>query len=899
MCEIYPTLSDVRRKRVASFEEPVRKLGNRRGFIDLFWKGVLLVEQKSAGQDLVRAKEQALDYFPGLSEAELPRYILTSDFQQFELCDLIEGTSVHFPLSDLPRQVEHFAFIRGVQQRTFRDQDPVNLDAARQMGLLHDALRRSGYDGHQLEQLLVRLLFCLFADDTGIFQPRDIFEDLIATRTNADGSDTGQWLNHLFEILNQKESLRQRNLDEDLAQFPWVNGGLFDEILPTPSFDSAMRRQLLELCSGFSWDAISPAIFGSLFQSVMEEKKGARRAQGAHYTTERNILKVIEPLFLDDLRAEFAQLKARKDGGRTRALQNFHARLGKLRFFDPACGCGNFLIITYRELRALEIELLKELKTTGQLELDVTKLSRINVDQFYGMEISEFPVRVAEVALWMMDHIMNGRLSLAFGDNYARIPLVTSPHIVHADALETDWETVLPPRDCSYVLGNPPFIGAKMQTEHQRAQVRRIARLGGSGGSLDYVTAWFLKAGEYLAGSSAHVGFVATNSLTQGEQVAQLWPLLFQRYGLEISFAHRTFAWGSDARGMAHVHVVIIGLARAEDAPAQKRLFSYDDIQGDPVETSHAALTPYLFDASNLADPHLVVREQPRPVNGLPQLIIGSKPIDGGNYIFERAERDEFLRESPAATEYMRPFVGAEEFINGGDRWILYLGEAPPAVLRDRHVKKRMEAVRQLRFDSKSAPTQGLADYPTRFHVTVVPERPFLVIPSVSSEHREYVPIGWLGPPIIPSNLVLVVRDAEPWQFAILTSRMHMAWLRHIGGRLKSDYRYSAGIVYNTFPLPAISDEQKLRLRRLAQAVLEARARFPNASLADLYDSVAMKPELRKAHRDLDEAVDKLYRRAAFNTDRERVEHLFALYERAVSPLMPMARVLRRHMPRL
>jgi len=310
-------------------------------------------------------------------------------------------------------------------------------------------------------------------------------------------------------------------------------------------------------------------------------------------------------------------------------------------------------------------------------------------------------------------------------------------------------------------------------------------------------------------------------------------------------------------------------------------------------------LTPYLFDASNLADPHLVVREQPRPVNGLPQLIIGSKPIDGGNYIFERAERDEFLRESPAATEYMRPFVGAEEFINGGDRWILYLGEAPPAVLRDRHVKKRMEAVRQLRFDSKSAPTQGLADYPTRFHVTVVPERPFLVIPSVSSEHREYVPIGWLGPPIIPSNLVLVVRDAEPWQFAILTSRMHMAWLRHIGGRLKSDYRYSAGIVYNTFPLPAISDEQKLRLRRLAQAVLEARARFPNASLADLYDSVAMKPELRKAHRDLDEAVDKLYRRAAFSTDRERVEHLFALYERAVSPLMPMARVLRRHMPRL
>lgn len=556
----------ISRKRVASFEEPVKKLGSKRGFIDLFWKGVLLVEQKSSGGNLVRAKEQALDYFPGLTETELPRYILVSDFQHFELYDLDERTEVpvRFPLKDLPRQVEKFGFMRGVQQRAFRDQDPVNVDASAQMGRIHDALRRSGYGGHDLERLLVRLLFCLFADDNGIFQPRDIFDELISTRTNVDGSDLGQWLTHLFDVLNRPESKRQANLDEDLAQFPYVNGELFSERLPTPSFDGATRKLLLEVCGGFSWDAISPAIFGSLFQSVMEEKKGARRAQGAHYTTERNILKVIEPLFLEELMSEFQKLKSRKDGGRANALEVFHRKLAALRFFDPACGCGNFLIIAYRELRLLEIELLKELYTRAQLELDVAKLSLINVDQFYGIELAEFPARVAEVALWMMDHMMNNRLALAFGQSYARIPLVTSPHILNADALEMDWTAFLDPDECSYILGNPPFAGSKFQSPSQRKQVRTIARLGGSGGTLDYVAAWFLKAGEYLSishmGSYAKVGFVATNSITQGEQVAQLWPLLFHRYGLEITFAHRTFAWGSDAPGMAHVHVVILGV---------------------------------------------------------------------------------------------------------------------------------------------------------------------------------------------------------------------------------------------------------------------------------------------------------------------------------------------------
>ena len=604
-------------RRVATFEEPVKLLGDKRGFIDLFWKGVLLVEQKSAGRDLGKAKTQALSYFPGLKDTDLPRYILLSDFRTFELYDLDEDEHVSFALEDLPAHVEKFGFILGVQKRTFKDQDPVNIEAAERVGNLHDALEASGYKGHDLEQFLVRIVFCLFADDTGIFEPRDIFLDLLENRTREDGSDLGGWLAQLFQVLDTPEDERSGNLDEDLDRFPYVNGDLFDGPLRIPSFDASMRERLLDACR-FDWSNISPAIFGSLFQSVMD--KDERRRQGAHYTTEKNILKVIEPLFLDDLRAEFARLKARRDSRRLPELLAFQQRLGKLRFLDPACGCGNFLIIAYRELRALEIEVLKETRPRRQIDVLASLLSVVNVDQFYGIELGEFPARIAEVALWMMDHIMNNRLSLEFGETYVRIPLKTSPHIVHGDALEMDWGEVLPPEDCSYVLGNPPFGGAKFQSPEQRAQVRRIAALGKSGGTLDYVTAWFIRAGEYVQEAAAQIGFVATNSITQGEQVAQLWPILFGRCGLEIAFAHRTFAWGSDARGMAHVHVVIIGLAKRGDAPKEKRLFSYDDPKGEPHESRHAVLSPYLFDAGGLGDPRVVVKESARPLNGLPKL---------------------------------------------------------------------------------------------------------------------------------------------------------------------------------------------------------------------------------------------------------------------------------------
>lgn len=890
----------VERRRVARYEEQVKKLNEKTGFIDLFWPRVLIVEQKSAGRDLAKAAVQAGDYFDALKDSEKPRYQLVCDFQSFELLDRDSRAFSSFKLPELPQKIELFNFVSGREQREFKDQDPVNIEASELMGKIHDELEASGYKGHDLERFLVRLLFMLFADDTGIFEPRDTLLDLIENRTRPDGSDTGLWLGQLFEVLNTREESRNKNLDEELNKFPYINGDLFKERLPTASFTSSMRETLIEACK-FNWAAVSPAIFGSLFQSVMDTKE--RRKKGAHYTTEKNILKVIGPLFLDDLKAEFERIKGLKRG-RTGELEAFRRRLGTLTFLDPACGCGNFLIIAYRELRLLEMAVLRELNPEGQRDIGIVTISTLDVDQFYGIEFEEFPALIAEVAMWMMDHIMNNALSLEFGQTFIRIPLKKSPHIKHADALETDWNRVLPAHQCSFVLGNPPFIGAKYQSEKQREQVRRIARLGGSGGTLDYVAAWFLKAGEYVQDGRAKIGFVATNSITQGEQVAQLWLLLFDRCKLEIAFAHRTFAWGSEARGVAHVHVVIIGLTRADMEQPTKRLFSYDDIKGEPVESQHAALTPYLFDAATVNNRHLAVKEVSQPLNGLPKLIIGSKPIDGGYMIFTGAERYQIIADFPEAASLLHPFIGAEEYLNGGSRWIIAAQGVSPDRLRSiPPIAERVRAVRRYRLgeipprgkteDKKKTPgvsSRALADTPTRFHVTVIPETPFLVVPEVSSERRMYAPIGWLEPPTIPSNLVRIVENATVAMFGILTSTMHMAWLRHIGGRLESRYRYSIGLVYNTFPWPEISPAREPKIAELAQAVLDARADWPDSTLADLYDPDLMPANLRKTHQALDVAVDRLYRKAPFTSERERVEHLFGLYEKMVAPLEAAAK---------
>ncbi|MGH6850944.1 MAG: class I SAM-dependent DNA methyltransferase, partial [Methylocella sp.] len=756
-------------------------------------------------------------------------------------------------------------------------------------------------------------------------------------RTREDGADLGPMLSKLFEVLDTPEKKRGNKLDADLARFEYINGELFHERLPLPDFDRGMREKLLYAC-GFNWEKISPAIFGSLFQSVMD--KVARRKQGAHYTSEKNILKVIEPLFLDDLKSEFARLKARKDTGRRRALEDFHAKLGGLTFFDPACGCGNFLVIAYRELRELEIAILKEIHPGEQRVTDIGLYTKVDVDRFYGIEISEFPARIAEVAMWMMDHIMNARLSAAFGESFVRIPLKTSPNILNADALETDWANVLAPEKCSYIFGNPPFGGFVQRDEARQDQMAEIAKLGLSGNRLDYVCAWFVKAGDYIrrgetgtphpeeaqsavskdagrslvpknaarpspfetlasqapqgegrGSKSPRIGFVATNSITQGEQVAQLWPLLFDRYGLEIAFAHRTFAWMSDAKGKAHVHCVIIGLTRRDDEPKEKRLFSYDDIKGDPHESRHSALTPYLFDASALADRHLVVEREVNSLSSFPKLCVGTKPVDGGHYIFNGSERASFLREEPLAINIIHPFIGSEEFINGISRWILYSAVLTPGELRSMpRVMARIADVRRHRVAASGKLAQSLAQTPASFHVTIVPDAPFLVIPEVSSERRDYVPIGYLEPPTIPSNKLLVMRNADLCTFGLLTSRMHMAWTRIVGGRLKSDFQYSVGINYNPFPWPQLDDAAKANLEKLAKSVLDARAAHERATLADLYDPDVMPEDLRRAHRALDAAVDRLYRKEPFASDRERVEHLFGLYEKLTAPMLAAAK---------
>lgn len=890
--DFFYTIFGVRRERVAIYEKSVERLGRGKGRIDLFWPGELIVEQKSAGRGLQGARLQAFEYLHNLKDEDLPKRVLVSDFRTFELTDLAANTTDAFALEDLPKNIEKFSFILGRQTVRFKDQDPVNIKASELVGLLHDRLEASGYTGHRLEVFLTRIVFCLFADDTGIFEPRDILWDYLDSETKPDGSDTGDRLGSLFHVLNTPEDQRQNTLSPALARFPYVNGHLFAEYFPPPAFDADMRAALLNACR-FDWTPISPAIFGSLFQSVMD--KAERRKKGAHYTTEKNILKLIGPLFLDDLRAEFDRLRALKSG-RAQRLAAFHDRLANLTFFDPACGCGNFLIIAYRELRLLELDLLKEMKTDGQMALDAATLSRVDVDQFFGIELEEFPARIAETAMWMMDHLMNLKLSEAFGGYYPRIPLKKSPTIRHGDALDIDWADVLPPERCSYVLGNPPFIGAKYQSEAQRAQVRRIAALGKSGGTLDFVAAWLLKAAEYAGRVRAphappRIAFVATNSVTQGEQVAQLWPVLFDRYGLEIAFAHRTFEWGSDARGKAHVHVVILGLDRRDQARPDRRLFSYPDIRGDAVETVHRAISPYLFDASGLIDPHTVVREEPRPINGLERLVSGSQPIDGGHYVFDKKERKALLATEPDAEPFLRPYVGAEEFLNGSQRWILSLQNASLGELsRLPHIKERMRLVREFRSKSERASTLHLASYPSRYNVEVFPKGPFLVLPEVSSERREYIPIAWLEPPTIPSNKVRILIDATLTEFALLTSAMHMVWVRYLGGRLKSDFQYGIGISYNTFPLPQGWDggvNPALRkLDPLAQAILDARAAHPGATLADLYDPDLMPPDLRTAHTALDRAVDRLYRPSGFASDRERVEHLFTLYEAMAAPLL-------------
>ncbi|MDP2073191.1 MAG: class I SAM-dependent DNA methyltransferase [Hydrogenophaga sp.] len=738
-------------KRVATFEHAVKRLPGVKartdGFVDLFWPGMLLVEQKSRGKNLDLALTQALSYFPGIVERDLPQIVIVCDFARFRVHKLSTSETFAFDLKDLHKHIRLFGFVAGYKTQEIKAQDPVNIKAAERMGRLHDALKASGYTGHPLEVLLVRLLFSLFADDTGIFQPAQAFRGFIEERTATDGSDLGSRLAQLFQVLNTPEDKRSKALDEQLAGFPYINGKLFEEPLPMADFTTAMREALLDACA-LDWSAISPAIFGSLFQSIMDEK--ARRNLGAHYTSEENILKLIKPLFLDELRAEFHKVK-----GNRNKLFEFHKKLRLLTFFDPACGCGNFLVISYRELRELELDVLRasQLASGGTGYVDVHSLIGINVDQFFGIEIEEFPAQIAQVALWLMDHQMNLRVSEEFGAYFARIPLKTSPHIVHGNALRLDWNEVLPAVRCSFVLGNPPFVGAKFMTDEQREDTRAVFSGIDNAGLLDFVGAWYVLAVRYLAQVPRtgveplrqRCAFVSTNSITQGEQVGVLWGWMLAQ-GVHIQFAHRTFSWSNEAKGKAAVHCVIVGFG-LDDLPG-KVIYEYEDIKGEAHAVSASNINPYLVDA-----PDVVLPRRSSPICDVPEIGIGNKPIDDGNYLFTTEEKDAFLKLEPASAKWFKRWLGADEFLNGYERWCLWLGDCPPGELRAMpEAMKRVQAVKASRLASRSPPTQKLASTPTRFHVEFMPDSPYLVVPEVSSERRRYIPLGYLTPETLASN---------------------------------------------------------------------------------------------------------------------------------------------------
>ncbi|NCR01200.1 MAG: class I SAM-dependent DNA methyltransferase [Microcystis aeruginosa L211-101] len=865
----------ISRRRVASFEQPIRKADNKQGFIDLLWKGTILVEHKSKGKDLEKATQQAKDYFPNLKEHELPRYILVSDFQRFKLYDLDSGNQWEFELSNFVDNVHLFDFIAGYEKRVYKDEDPVNIQAAELMGKLHDCLKEIGYMGHDLEVYLVRLLFCLFADDTGIFN-KGIFWEYIDLHTKEDGSDLAMHIDAIFQVLNTPGDKRLKNLDENLTQFPYINGKLFEESLPLAAFDSKMRVMLLEACA-FDWGKISPAIFGSMFQAVMNPKE--RRNLGAHYTSEKNIQKVIKPLFLDDLHREFEKIK----GNRNKLLE-FHKKIANLYFLDPACGCGNFLIITYRELRDLEILVLQELDKTGQLVTDISTIIQVDVNQFAGIEYDEFAVRVAEVAMWLIDHQMNIKVSNTFGQYFVRLPLKKSAKIVNGNALRIDWEEVISKEKLNFILGNPPFVGHHYQNFAQKEDLKLVLDKIIGSGVMDYVSAWFYKSAQFIQSTKIKVGLVATNSISQGEQSSILWNVLINEFNISIHFAHRTFKWSNEAKGNAAVHCVIIGFASFE--ANEKYLFDYQTITSEPLLIKAQNINPYLINANNI-----LVFNRKYPLCNVPNMMYGNKPTDGGNFILSEEEKNTLVLKNPLVIKFIKPFISAREFLNGGKKWCLWLLDIKPDELKNiPEILERVEAVKQFRSKSIAASTRNYS-YHCLFRQITQPKSDYILVPRTTSENRKYIPIGFFTADNIVSDTCQSIPNGDLYLFGILTSEMHMAWVKYVCGRLKSDYRYSKDIVYNNYPFPEnITDKQKQTVETCAQAVLDTRSKYPDSSLADLYDPLTMPPDLLKAHQKLDKAVDLCYRPQPFTSELNRIEYLFELYEKLTAPLLPTSK---------
>lgn len=851
----------------------------------------VLIEQKSLGKDLrlgirqsdgslLNPFQQARRYVVSLPVSEHPRWIVTCNFSEFLVYDMEHpnGEPEQILLDNLGKEYYRLQFLVDAKNEHISKEMQVSMKAGEIVGKIYEALLEQYGDNsvealRWLNILCVRIVFCLYAEDAGIFV-HDQFHNFLA---RYEAEDMRQALRDLFEALNTPQEKRSKYLKDDLKAFPYTNGGLFEEEIEIPQFTEELKQTILQNASlDFDWSEISPTIFGAVFESTLNPE--TRRSGGMHYTSIENIHKVIDPLFLNDLRSELdAILEEKVEKKRNKQLDVFQDKMAALTFLDPACGSGNFLTETYLSLRRLENEVIREryhgYKMWGAAFDDPIKVS---IRQFYGIEINDFAVAVATTALWISESQMLTETERIIHQDIDFLPLKSYTNIVEGNALRVDWESVVPKDKLNYIFGNPPFVGARLMKEDQKQDVVNIfGSKWKNVGNLDYVCCWYKKVCEMMLSTRIHAALVSTNSICQGEQVANLWKPLQETFGIQIDFAHRTFRWDSEASLKAHVHCVIIGFLCNDDFPSKiggraRLIFDNDKV----IEASH--INAYLMDA-----PDVFIESRNKPLCDVPEIGIGNKPIDGGNYLFEKEEKEEFIKLEPKSAAYFKPWFGAEEFIHQKPRYCLWLGDCSPSELRQMpHCVKRIEAVRQIRLESKSEGTRKLADCPTHFHVENMPKGNFIIIPRVSSERRRYIPMGFMSPEALGSDAVHLIPDATLYHFGVLESNVHMAWMRAVCGRLKSDYRYSKDIVYNNFPWPIPTEEQKNKIEETAQAILDARAKYPDSSLADLYDELTMPVELRKAHQDNDRAVMQAY---GFDvktmTESQCVAELFKMYQ--------------------
>ena len=865
-----------------SFEVPVKL--DHTSFIDGYIESTrVLIEQKGRDIDLRKGYkqsdgsmltpyQQARRYAGYLPHDQNPRWIIVCNFQEFQIHDMNRPNDEPevLKLADLEKEFHRLQFLVDTGSEHIKKEMEISLQAGELVGVLYDALLKQYKDPgdrstlQSLNKLCVRLVFCLYAEDAGIFGNRSMFHDYLQGHER----EARRALIDLFKVLDTKPEERDPYMDEDLAAFPYVNGGLFaDETIVIPRLDETIVDLILRKASeDFDWSAISPTIFGAVFESTLNPE--TRRSSGMHYTSIENIHKVIDPLFLDGLKEEFASIQNESVlTSQHRKLRNFQSRKAALTFLDPACGSGNFLTETYISLRRLENRVIA-LLNRDQIVLDMDNPIQVSISQFYGIEINDFAVTVAKTALWIAESQMMKETEDVVHMSLDFLPLKSYANITEGNALRTEWTDVIPKYELDYIMGNPPFVGARMMGAGQKDDINAIFPGWKNAGNLDYVSCWYKKAADLMAGTSIRAALVSTNSVTQGEAVANLWKPLFES-GVHIDFAHRTFRWDSEAKIKAHVHCVIVGFSTAPNA-TPKTLFTSERAQ--VVQN----INGYLLDADNV-----FVESRSKPLCDVPEIGIGNKPIDGGNYLFTKEEMDEFLKIEPAAGKWLKPWYGSQEFINRCPRYCLWLGDCPPNELRKMpECMKRVEAVRQCRLSSTSAGTRKLADKPTRFHVENMPEGTYILLPKVSSERRRYIPMGFMTPDTLCSDLVFIIPNSTLYHFGVLTSNVHMAWMRAVCGRLKSDYRYSKDVVYNNFPWPTPTDAQKAKIEQTAQAILDARALYPDASLADLYDETTMPPELRKAHQQNDKAVMVAYGFwGKLNSEPACVSELMKMYQ--------------------